>query len=87
MTNNMMHRDDERTGEAASRRARRKECVGAWRRRRLAFDSLETRRLLSSNVAEFPIQVVQGGAPEGIASGAGSDKNALVHPELETISG
>ena len=74
MTNDIMRQDHVRTGEAASRRARRKECVGAWRRRRLAFDSLETRRLLSSNVAEFPIRV-QGGTPEGIASGAGSDKN------------
>jgi streptogramin lyase len=35
---------------------------------------LEPRRLLSVNIAEFPIRV-QGGAAESVASGAGSDKN------------
>ncbi len=74
MTNDIMQRNHLRTGGPVSRRARRDERAGAWRRRRLAFDFLESRRLLSTNVAEFPIRV-EGGYPEGIASGAGSDKN------------
>ncbi len=43
-------------------------------RRRPVLEPLESRRLLSVNVAEFPIQG-EGGDPLGIASGAGSDKN------------
>jgi streptogramin lyase len=38
------------------------------------LEPLELIRLLSVNIAEFPIRV-EGGGPEGIASGAGSDKN------------
>ena len=74
MTNDIMQRNHLRTGVAASPRASWKERAGAWRRRRLVFDFLESRRLLSTNVAEFPINV-EGGTPVGIASGAGSDKN------------
>ncbi len=44
------------------------------RRRRPELEPLESRRLLSANVAEFPIRL-EGGVPGGIASGAGSDKN------------
>ena len=69
---------DERPGGPGRRR---RENAGAWRRRQLAFDSLEARRLLSVNIAEFPIRV-QGGEPQGVASGAGTDRS-LVHAELE----
>ena len=74
MTNDIMKRNPVRTGEADSQRARRKEIAGAWRHRRLVFDSLESRRLLSTNVANFPIRV-EGGDLQGVASGAGTDTN------------
>jgi streptogramin lyase len=77
MTNDIMQRYHVHTCGVVSRRARRKERAGGWRRRRLVFDFLESRRLLSTNVADFPIRV-EGGDPEGIASGAGSDKNIWV---------
>ncbi len=59
-------RDSRDRREGDSRRGRR--------RRRPVLEPLESRRLLSANVAEFPIRV-EGGSPLGIASGAGSDKN------------
>jgi streptogramin lyase len=74
MTNDIVQRVHLRAGGTLSRSAWRKQRAGVWRRRRLVFDFLESRRLLSTNVAEFPIRV-EGGNPEGIASGAGSDKN------------
>ena len=74
MTDELIQRAHVQTAEAASRRSRPKEIAGAWRRRRLVFDFLESRRLLSTNVADFPIPV-EGGNPDGIASGAGADKN------------
>jgi streptogramin lyase len=57
-----------------SRDRRDGDSVRGRRRRRPLLEPLESRRLLSANVAEFPIRV-DGGHPQGVASGAGSDKN------------
>jgi streptogramin lyase len=54
------------------------------RHRRPVVELLEPRRLLSVNIAEFPIRV-QGGAAESVASGAGSDKNVWFTLSSNTI--
>ena len=51
-----------------------RKSAAKWRRRSPVLEVLESRRLLSVNVAEFPIRV-QGGNPQGVASGAGTDTN------------
>ena len=51
-----------------------RKSAGKWRRRSPLLEVLESRRLLSVNIAEFPIRV-EGGNPQGVASGAGTDKN------------
>ena len=56
-----------------SRNGRRKP-AGRWRRRSPVLEALESRRLLSVNIAEFPIPGL-GGNALGVASGAGTDKN------------
>src|SRR5437016_6012926 len=50
-----------------------RQSAGKWRRRSPVLEVLESRRLLSVNVADFPIRV-EGGNPQGVASGAGTDK-------------
>ncbi len=50
--------------------SRRRRSTGIWRRRRPWLEGLESRRLLSVNIAEFPIRV-EGGDPQAIAVGAG----------------
>ena len=52
----------------------RLKSAGKWRRRSPVIEVLESRRLLSVNIAEFPLGV-EGGFPVGVASGAGTDKN------------
>ena len=52
----------------------RRKSAGKWRRRAPVLEALESRRLLSVNIAEFPIPGL-GGNPQGVASGAGTDKN------------
>ena len=51
-----------------------RKSAGKWRRRSPVLEILESRRLLSVNIAEFPIHG-EGGNPLGVASGAGTDKN------------
>jgi virginiamycin B lyase len=52
-----------------------RNAAGKWRRRSPVLEAFESRRLLSSvNVADIPIRV-EGGNPQGVASGAGTDKN------------
>ncbi len=60
---------------AKDSRNERRKTAGKWRRRSPVLEVLESRRLLSSvKVADFPIRV-EGGSPQGVASGAGTDKN------------
>ncbi len=66
-----------RSSQAASawvERRKQRGPLATWRRRRPSLETLESRRLLSVNIAEFPIRA-EGGYPRGIATGAGSDKN------------
>ena len=72
------------------RRRRRSGRPGRWRRRATAFDFLESRRLLSVNIATFPLRG-EGTYPEGIATGAGLDTNiwftlALNHGNIGMIN-
>jgi streptogramin lyase len=73
MTSHKVERRASPTILPAAARGRRKP-PGARRRRRPGLEALESRRLLSVNIAEFPLRV-EGGDPQGVASGAGSDKN------------
>ena len=57
-----------------SRSGRSPERAGTWRRRQPVLESLESRRLLSTNIATFPLRAF-GGYPQSVASGAGTDQN------------
>jgi hypothetical protein len=57
-----------------SREWRRRERVGIRRPRTPVVEILESRRVLSVNIATFPLRG-EGTYPEGIATGAGADQN------------
>ena len=66
MKSNISSRARQRPGDVRSAKGSRRRLSTAQRRRRLAFDPLESRQLLSGTppVAEFPLRT-SGGIPEG----------------------